>query len=963
MTEIVKTSSKAAKARPPYLVLVLGLVAAVGIALFMGYQAFRHEGMVHENFRAIERMWDDRAVNSSLPNQEQNLSNAIEDKQALKSLESKYQHIYRYVSYAIACLVLVVLLVFFGYHAALVRPLRKLESSCRDISAKGLQGHVWGLDRDDQYGALARSVDEIRNSVIKLSDMVIEGPDGKSHIQFGGRGAAAFNTLVADMQDSIARINSQGQKLEEISSQKQEGVLQLDETVHRTTQSLEAAVDASRLQLAGLQDEWVNRFTTLSAQHSHIQEQAGKLVNQFGSDMGTLRQIATATGQRVTQMLQNLGNTDHDYKRAAKLSLEASEAFSREAADLSEKLNAATSLLRASGKVMSETTETTRTRLLDAIKSVTGHDEALKAFLNETADKTERVTSLFDDMKINAMRVADVVVNFDARMSGFESKSDAAFNRIENGSTIIEAVSGQLDSAHEMLTSSMEAMRGHTDMLAQILTSIRDEYAGFMDDWRNSLSEATPAIAQLKDTSNKLQGQLSEEWTLYAQQSRQLLTALEQDVRGMNARTAQVASDADQLIGNLNSQSQRLADSANHFDLQVGNLSQRMEDAASSVLRSNEHVVNLTSSQIREVHTAVGDMVQRLSILTQLTGTLGSVAGQLGQIVPALGDMRQMQHAGIPVMGSGGFDLDMMNRFEKISSEFGSTVGQVKGEFNAVRSQISKWVDMLTSGYQHLATQVGSIDGVLEARINALKSDLGQLPSGAAGAPSGNPDLLPVIKLVHQSLQEGNQSSGQILSDLQTLQGSVQSVGQHVMQTAGILQSMSSIVGDGFARLDQQIGEGKGTAEAPASSESIGVNSARLEQASAAMEGLMRSMQSQSFSLVERLGQVTEALATTSDQLQHKIQDASQRVESATSDAKGMGLLQKQISTITSLLDQCAEESKHLAESDADNIPEKSRAITESIRSAIASLNQISVAMEGPDEPPPPSEKDEQKAG
>lgn len=946
--------------RPPYLIILVGLLAVACFAAFLGYVTFRSQDGVYSQFRAIERMWDDRAANSSLPNQEQTLSNTIEDKQALKTLESKYNGLFKLIASAIGAVVGVVLLGFLAFHTLLVGPLRRMEESVRKILDNGLQGHIWGLDRDDHYGALARRIDEVRNNIVKLSDMVVENADGKSYVQFGGRGAATFNTLVADIQDALSALNAKGERLEAITREKEASVKQLDETVEKTTQSLEAAVDASRLQLAGLQDEWIQRFTTLSSQHGHIQEQAGRLVEQFSRDMGTLRQVSVATGQRVTQMLQNLGSTDMDYKRAAKLSLEASQNFSKQAQELSEKLNAATTILRASGKVMQETTESTRARLMEAIASVTKHDDALKIFLDETADKTGRVTSLFDDMTASAGRVAQVVVSFDERMKQFEEKSDAAFTRIETGSTAIEGAASDLKQAQEVVAGSMHAMQSHTEMLASILATIRDEYTSFMTDWRGSLSEAIPAVNLLREISQKLHTQLSDEWVLYAQQSRQLLAALEHDVRTMNARTAQVAEDADKLISGLSSQTQRIGDSANAIDLQIANLSQRVEDAAGNVLRSNEHIVNLTSSQVREVHTAVTDMVQRLGILTQLTGTLGSVAGQLGQIVPALSDMRQMERAGIPVLSasSSAMDADMLSRFEKIAGEFGGTVTFLKDEFNGVRGQISKWVDLLTHGYQHLAGEIGSIDSLLTQHLGALKDDL----AAAASANTGG-DILPVLKLMHQSLEANAHNESALAGDIQTLQNHMQAMGEHVQKTVGILQGMGTVMSEGFTRLDQQFQEQPrvmvdGSVALPVP------DTSRIEQASKALEGVLASMQSQSSTLVEKLGEVTMAINFTSSQLQNQIADATARVEKATQDTQAgkspsRSELQAQIQAVTSLLGQCAQESELLGSDNPELVAEKSHIIAEAIKNAVARLKDIV----GADETPPPAPEDAQKAG
>src|SRR5262249_21701856 len=154
------------------------------------------------------------------------------------------------------------------------------------------------------------------------------------------------------------------------------------------------------------------------------------------------------------------------------------------------------------------------------------------------------------------------------------------------------------------------------------------------------------------------------------EQSRGLLNALENDVRAMNARTEIVTAGTERLIGHLTSQSQRIGDAANYFDLQIASMAQRMENAAGTVMESNTAVIHTTHRQITESQLAVQDMVQRLGILSQLTGTMGSVAGQLGQIIPALGEVGHLPRITV----AEGSDAATTERLEKVAETLQESV-------------------------------------------------------------------------------------------------------------------------------------------------------------------------------------------------------------------------------------------------------------------------------------------------
>lgn len=772
----------------------LGVIAAFVVVFTLCFMAFYANDNVDGEAARLQSAWADRAAFEAPSPPEKIRRNIETDKDALGEISRSAHLLTVLLCCAAGAMLLFMAAGFALYRACYAAPLRKLEESCREFAANDLKPLLWGTDRADAIGNLARTIQTLRGAIIRLSDMVVEDAHGgTSHIRFEGRSADVFNNLMETLKASVAEMQEQGTQLGTITELSGSKLQHLSGALEDKVAGLESAIDASRMQLAGLQDEWTGRLHTAQEQHGQLLGNAKHLVDKFTHDMHTLNQVAVATGQRVATTLQTLTASDRDIKRAAQQSMEASSVFARQAADLTEKLMAATSLLKASGKVMSETTETTRTRLMEAVNSVESHDQALHAFLADTSDKTAQLAGLLDALSLTAHRATDTVNQFDGRMEQFDSRSMEAFGKIDASSKLMEGVAGQLGSVQEVMRGALDAMHGHTEGLARILITIRDEYASFMQDWRVSLDEATPVIAQLKDSSQQLKGQLNDEWNLYTRQSRQLLEALEHDVSGMNARTQKVSEDLERLIGNVTMQSQRVGDSAGHFDLQIANLSQRIENAASSVLRSNDGMLKMSGQQMQDMHNAVSDMVQRLGILTQLTGTLGAVAGQLGQIVPALSDGAALQRAGAPqAMSASSPNIAplLLERFEAMNNAFGNTLGGIKSEFDTVREQIGAWVGMLTKGYNGLAQQIGMMDRALHEKI-----------TDAQHAQPFGEQLMPAMRLIHESLEKGYTLDQSLMQHLQSLQGQMHLMASDVQQTVRSLQKVGTMVDEGFARL------------------------------------------------------------------------------------------------------------------------------------------------------------------
>lgn len=938
---------------------VVILIAVVLFASLIGLYATRNDAAFQNVIKGIERNWDIRLSGYALPEQEQAKTEISEDKRRLNDVEQRYDTLRFLLSMTVVGLVILTLVAFAFYQLGLVQPLRRLEESCRALAEIDLKGHVWGLDRTDQFGSVARAISSIRQNTVAITDMIIESKTGQSRVQFEGSSAAIFNTLVSELKDSVATLKQQGLRLESLSIKSEEKIAHLSDVTVKQNQALETAISETRGQLSTLQGDWVNRidatharFTDLQGdwatkldalfhQNNQVTIQAKNIAEQFTRDMNALREIAGVTSQRVMQTLQTMTASDKDMRKAAQQSLEASNTFGKQAADVSEKLLTATNLLRASGKVMQETTESTRQRLAEAVNSVAGHDAALRAFLGDTAEKTERITQILGDMAQNANSAKETVEQFDIRMGKFEDHCDSAFARIEDSSSVIGRVAGQMDEAHQMMQGSMEAMRGHSETLSRILTAIRDEYANFSEEWKASLSEAGPAISQLKNVSDDLHAQLKNEWATYAQQSHALLSSLESDVRGVNTRTARVVEDSEKLLAHFAAQGQRLNDGANHFDLQLGNLSSRLENAASLVIQSNDGLIQRTGAQIQDMHTAVQDMVQRLGILSQLTGTLGSVAGQLGQIVPTLGDAAHMARAGMPYMPTAlGTDSEVIKKLEEVGERFTGTVTSLHGEFEGVRGQISRWVEMLTGGYKNMAAQIEGLDSQMTAKIAELEQRLTdkvteKLNDASPPAPSPihlGDELVPAMKLVHEGLERNYEANESLLNDLRKLQGDMHMMAEGVGQTASSLSQLGSFVESGFTRLREDMPH------------AVKVDASRVEQASAMLEALLQMMQGQSNSFVERLTGISSKLSDSIERIQ-----GQKDVGGGFNPRANLDQLQQQIERIAAVLDVCAGASTSLAQtgsSDGGLTPDKSRALKQTVQAAMARLQSIAESIE-----------------
>ncbi len=894
------------KASPSLLIFSAAFFVFIGIAGALGYAAYANSAFFRSAVSELRQSWDNQLQQSALPEQEELRKTIDEESRILSRIEARYQRLQALVLFGIGALAVLLAFGFAAWRLGVRRPLRQLEESCRDLAARNLRGELWGLTRPDMYGGLARSISDFRRCVTELADMSVEGGDGVQLVRFSGRGSAAFNTLIGDLKAQIRALQEDSVamrlKMEQSADNWQRKADALGDTVLTSSSNLNDIVDASRQQLESLHEG-----------HREVESGARRLVTRFERDMEALKEIAAATGQRVAQTLTVLNASDRDMRRAAQQNLAASETFSTQAADLSGKLAAATTLMRASGKVLSETTEAARSRFMDAVQSVEAQDQALRGFLSETADKTGQIASLYHSISSSAEKVETVVGRFDLRIAEFESRSDQAFTHIAAGSGAMDEMADKLGRAHDFMTGSIETMRDQTDALTRILALIRDDYADGIRKFHEQAAEAGPALAGLKEAGHTIHERIEKDWELYARQSREMLGALEKDVTTMHERTLDVTRNTDQLITSIGEQSRHLHDSAGRFDLQIAAMAQKLENAAGHIVRSNDQVASATAGQVREIHEAVSEMMQRLSLLTQLTGTLGGIAGQLGQVIPSLGDATELLKSGAAAQGLAP-DPQLATKIDRLNSDFAQALADMRGEFDGTRGQITRWVETLSGGYQKLAQQINGFDGVLEEKLAALRQGGDGSAPAVVDVDAGEVvrKLAPSLQLIHESLADETTFNRRMIGTVENLRADLNTLRGQIEDTAGNLKGIDGLIEKGFARLGPV--ESK-TAHVP------------TDEAVAAMNAAIGTLSGMAGDVIRKISNAAGGLQTG---------------QIAAPDAEDLDGLTRQIGKISRELERCADLGAHLAETPqhaADLV--QSRLLAEGVMSSIDRLHQI----------------------
>ncbi len=294
----------------------------------------------------------------------------------------------------------------------------------------GLTGALWWLYRQRQ-----------------AADMVVESADGqmrpgKFNVRFGSAAQATFQGLVAELTRTVEGLRSADmpatlQNVEELCRA-------LARTVALTHEDLTGTASAMR----ATGDRW-----------QQSEDRLDTLVAALETRAATVAEIAKLTGAQVQGSLKDIVSAQTQMRYAAGQVADTFTQSGGRAEELSERLLAATNLLRASGKVLQETVDSVRTRMLDATSALTQTDA--------------RLTTVIEH---NNVRLGELASQAEAVLArGAEGQE--ALATLTAASDRIHATAQKLELSESDLGQAVATMLAQSDTFAPLTEQLRELHA------------------------------------------------------------------------------------------------------------------------------------------------------------------------------------------------------------------------------------------------------------------------------------------------------------------------------------------------------------------------------------------------------------------------------------------------------------------------------------------------------
>ena len=179
-------------------------------------------------------------------------------------------------------------------------------------------------------------------------------------------------------------------------------------------------------------------------------------------------------------------------------------------------------------------------------------------------------------------------------------------------------------------------VRRDASLIGGLLVELRANNDQLLTSVGQNSQTSHNAIQSLTEKSHALMQRLEIQIEQQAQAADSRINEITTHGHMITQQVTTTASSLAQAISSLKSEQEKLATTRSRFSDTVSDLSTRFEQQATNTFGKTEQWAAQSFTKLSTIAEQVESVMQRLSMLGQLTGTLGTVAGQLGQLVPTL---------------------------------------------------------------------------------------------------------------------------------------------------------------------------------------------------------------------------------------------------------------------------------------------------------------------------------------
>ncbi len=529
-------------------------------------------------------------------------------------------------------------------------PMRALAQSIQNMARGDMRTAIWGTERQDMIGELARAVDIARYHFSHLPDLSLLSEQGPVRMRFEGGSRSLFEAMMQAISRDSENIHTLSSNLTSIVTQQQHSISALSGQVESVLENIVQRGQNGDAMIKQAIADMFGSTENLKNAHSHAIDQLNRLIPHIQERAQGLAEITHITGKQISHTLHSLSASEEGLKINAEQVSETLAKISTTADDLGERLFGAINLLQASGKVLAETTDDIKTRFAEGISVQAG-----EVSLEPLTERLEQMTRQISE------HISSQITQMDRGPAQAETRTEIVAPPLD--STITEALAdlqnklfvltsvlptqlrNGLQEGLDKITAQIATLPQHDapasveatmpPELQQQLTAITQKFSILEDSMATTQRavEATQAEISKPAPKTELPPEMAQQLGLIVQR----LAAFEENLAATKRVVDETQAEVRKPTSNTAIDVQKqLADQWFQMSAQIEASRSSLIDAITSEIEKMENRISVkpanSLSRTAADYSTQRQIEQQTQILSELVATLGILDTHMQQI-------------------------------------------------------------------------------------------------------------------------------------------------------------------------------------------------------------------------------------------------------------------------------------------------------------------------------------------
>jgi hypothetical protein len=371
---------------------------------------------------------------------------------------------------AVGALVVALLTVAGLLQLGIIQPLKTLERSLTAVGDGVVAQKVWGTDRNDEFGALARAGDKLRRSLTETSALKALAEKGQVHITLDGQSSLLFQRLADEVTNTTNALKSAAADFAKL----QDGNRRQWETalagLSASTSGADQAAEALRRSATSSLEHMRTANTGMAAAATDRLKRLDRLTAKYEQSHDEIVDMATDVRDRTTLAVEELSASTTTLRNAAEAVGKIKTTLAQSFEDVSADAGKATDKVRTLAARLSETIGLVDERLSRKLAALGTLEQAVAANLASLRTRAEETSAAVNAAAGDMTRQPSGETN---ELKAAIARLDQIAERIADPARDRAALGSNLDELANALNTQLETVRGEIRDLAIRMTEER----------------------------------------------------------------------------------------------------------------------------------------------------------------------------------------------------------------------------------------------------------------------------------------------------------------------------------------------------------------------------------------------------------------------------------------------------------------------------------------------------------